>query len=257
MLNNTIEFACHPEYIKREKDVYPIPASFNIPEWFKKLKHKATQRTVKGCLPFLDTLTAGYILKLPQDLHLRSNFKMERINEKGEKEIIQNAYGQRAALSHSVPTNEININLRGEESQERSQLEGSPLLEKNNNMPKVMKIVNPWHIKTPPGYSCLFVSPLNNDKNDKFHIIAGIVDTDTYGLEINFPYIVNGDKYKTLNEIIHKGTPYVQVIPFKRENWKMKIKSRNIKEKFWTDFLLNTRFLHNYKLKYWNKKTWK
>jgi hypothetical protein len=55
------------------------------------------------------------------------------------------------------------------------------------------KIINPWKIKTPKGYSCLFVSPLNNS-DDRFSIISGIVDTDTFPNEINFPIIINGDK---------------------------------------------------------------
>jgi hypothetical protein len=101
------------------------------------------------------------------------------------------------------------------------QLEGSPYVEKNKNLP-FYKIINPWIIKTPPGYSCLFVPPLNNT-DDRFSIIPAIVDTDTFPNEINFPIVINGDKYPTLDTVLKKGTPYVQVIPFKRDKWKMKL----------------------------------
>ncbi len=92
----------------------------------------------------------------------------------------------------------------------------------------LLKILNPWFIKTPPGYSCLFVPPLNNC-DDRFDIIPGIVDTDDWDLEINFPFVLNGDKYETLETVIKRGTPYVQVIPFKRDSWEMKIKTTRYK----------------------------
>jgi hypothetical protein len=66
--------------------------------------------------------------------------------------------------------------------------------------------------------------------DDRFSIMPGIVDTDTFPNEINFPIVINGDKYPVLETIIEKGTPYVQIIPFKRDSWKMKFKSRTQKE---------------------------
>lgn len=60
--------------------------------------------------------------------------------------------------------------------------------------------------------------------------MSGIVDTDSYDQRVNFPYIVNGDKYPYIDELIKAGTPYVQVIPFKRQNWSMKVKSMNDEE---------------------------
>ena len=134
------------------------------------------------------------------------------------------------------------------------QISGSSLLEKNKFLP-VNKFYNPWIIKTPPGYSCLFVSPLNN-ADDRFSIISAIVDTDTYTQYINFPFIVNGDKYPELDTIVKKGTPYVQVIPFKRDNWRMKVKKITEKMKdesrFFQDLIINV-----YKNKFWSKKSWK
>ena len=63
------------------------------------------------------------------------------------------------------------------------------VVEKNKNLP-FHKILNPWIITTPPGYSTLFVPPLNNS-DDRFSIIAGIVDTDTFKNEINFPIVIH------------------------------------------------------------------
>ena len=35
------------------------------------------KKTIKGCMPFLDSLTAGYLLKTPQDIVLHFNIKKE------------------------------------------------------------------------------------------------------------------------------------------------------------------------------------
>ena len=150
----------------------------------------------------------------------------------------------------------ININYQGKgEFHDVGQLEGSPLVEKNKNL-AFHKILNPWIIKTPPGYSTLFVPPLNNS-DDRFSIIAGIVDTDTFKNQINFPIVINGDKYEILDTILERGTPYVQCIPFKRDAWKMKIKTIEDKEYMENRFFMVKHIVHNYKKIFWKKKSWK
>ena len=77
-----------------------------------------------------------------------------------------------------------------------------------------------------------------NNHDDRFSIIPGIVDTDTYNIEINFPFVVNGDKYPSLRSLIKRGTPIVQVIPFKREQWRMKMESIDQEERLKDNFYL-------------------
>lgn len=107
-------------------------------------------------------------------------------------------------------------------------------------------------IKTPPGYSCLFVSPLNN-KDDRFEIISGIVDTDTYENFINFPIVINGDKYPNLETTIERGTPYVQIIPFKRDDWKMEIGSKRVNVAL-TSLTILRKIWNNYKTFFGKRK---
>ena len=50
---------------------------------------------------------------------------------------------------------------------------------------------------------------------------------------------------------IARGTPYVQIIPFKRDDWKMKVTPKETEKvlgKIW-----NLSFLNNYKNKIFNK----
>ena len=251
MFNKDIEFSAHEDYFVLKED-YPTPIKLNIPEWFKKLEHSVLDKTVKGCMPFLDSLTSGYLLKIPQDFHVRHNVDIK--NEKGEekKDSFQ-TFGLHEA-SQLLYAKSINLNS-GLNTHPTKQVEGSYFIEKNKNLP-FYKILNPWKIKTPKGYSCLFVPPLNNS-DDRFSIIPGIVDTDSFPIEINFPIIINGDKYPILETTIKKGTPYVQIIPFKRDNWKMSIKPKKQKEIQNSKLFYGLRVLNVYKDKYWNKKLFK
>ena len=253
MFERVIEFIAPKNYVDLKQD-YPKPIKLNIPEWYKKLNYTTDLKTVKGCMPFLDALTFGYVLSMPQDMSILHN--LDNTNEEGEK--IKDCF-------HKFPIDApramfgVNLNDSSEGSHayhHPNQLGGKeggcPILDKNKNLP-VHKIFNPWIIKTPPGYSCLFTSPLNNN-DDRFNIISGIVDTDTFDREINFPIIINGDKYPVLDTILKKGTPYVQIIPFKRDNWKMKISSGSSESFKFKHLLFDFRFLHNYKSDFWKKK---
>ena len=205
MLESRISFSTE-KIFEEATDTHPMPAKMNIPQWYKKLSHNAHKKTVKGCMPFLDAISAGYILRLSGQL----------------------------------------------------QVEGSPLLEKNMDF-HIHKILNPWYIKTPPGYSCLFVPPLNNN-DDRFDIISGIVDTDTFPARINFPFVVNGYKYPKLDTVLKRGTPYAQVIPFKRQGWKMKLSFLETKDApqrhLQNLYKIHSKLVHVYKSFWWNKKTW-
>ena len=251
MFDKEIEFSAHEDYFALKED-YPTPIKLNIPEWYKKLDHTTLIKTIKGCMPFLDTLTSGYLLKIPQDFYVRHN--VDNKNENGDK--IKDSFQTFALHDMSQILHAKSINLNSSiDIHPIKQLEGSPFIDKNKNLP-LYKIINPWKIKTPKGYSCLFVSPLNNT-DDRFSIVSGIVDTDIFPREINFPIVINGDKYPVLETLIKKGTPYVQIIPFKRDNWKMIVKSEKQKEIQKYKFFYGLRLLNTYKDINWNKKSWK
>ena len=246
MFENIIEFYTQEDYFNLKED-HPIPAKINIPEWFKELNHDIGNMTVKGCMPFLDAITTGYILKIPQDFEIKHNIE----NEKGEKIAFQ-----RPATTNDNSSMFFNLNInRNLQIHDINQLGKCPYHERNKNLP-YHKILNPWKIKTPPGYSCLFL-PLLNNEDDRFFPLAGVVDTDTFPNEINFPIVINGYKYPVLETVLKKGTPYVQVIPFKREKWKMKLKKTTTKDITRNKMNYALKLIHNYKNRFWNKKSWK
>ena len=248
MFEKEIYFSAHEHYFELKED-YPTPIKVNIPEWYKKLEHTLQKKTIKGCMPFLDTLTTGYLLKMPQDFFIKHNIE----NDKGQKD----SYHRFPTYEFAdfIVAKQMNLNTSPEEVHPSFQLEGSPLIEKNKNLP-FYKIINPWKITTPKGYSCLFVPPLNNS-DDRFSIIPGIVDTDQYGTPVNFPIVINGDKYPFLETTIKKGTPYVQVIPFKRDNWKMIVKSIDQNQMQQNRIRQALTVLKHYNEGVWVKKSWK
>jgi len=220
---------------------HPVPASKFIPEWFKKLNPDTgdpnEESTIKRCIPFLDSLTSGYIIPLWHDIHFKTY-----VDEKNGP-VIQYNWPQKLTDTNPVS----NHNAR--------QIEGSELSQTTfGQFP--LKFNNPWHIKTPPGYSCLFVQPLNHE-NDNFKLISAIVDTDTFTNKINFPFVWLKNDF---NDVLPKGMPLVQVIPFKREEWKSIVKvssQKNEKEFGSVNSKLKSVFKQGYKSFFWHKKSFK
>ena len=240
MLEKNIKFKAPKQYLDL-KQQFPEPIKLNIPEWYKKLKHNYHDLTIKGCMPFLDSLTTGYLLRLPQDFYLDHNYK--------------DGDNYTSTLMPSlVDNNNCNLNTKDANTiHSPKQFDKSPMAKKNNHFP-AFKIMNPWTIVTPDNYSCLFLPPMNNT-DDRFSIIPAIVNTDTYNQPINFPIIVNGDKYPVQQTTLKKGTPYVQVIPYKRQSWKMNIEEQTDLRKEGFDYALT--LLNKYKSKFWKKVTWR
>lgn len=244
MSSKKIKFTAPKKYLQL-KENYPKPIKFNIPDWYKKLEHKPNFQTIKGCMPFMESMTSGYVLELPQDLFIKHN-------------VIEN--GKRItmllpSLRHDAGVNLNSTKNQGGTTHSHHQLGKSPLNEKNLNY-DFYKILNPWKIETPKGYSCLFIPPLNNN-DDRFSIIPAIVQTDKYDMEINFPFVINGDKYSVLETTLKKGTPYVQIIPFKREDWNMTIGTNNEEKNKLINLKYDLNVVHNYRKRYWSKINFK
>jgi hypothetical protein len=184
-----IHFLCQPEDL--EVIAPPVPAKSVLPEWYRKLpvvdsKHQSTTDsglTIKRCMPFLDAMISGWILPLAATIRLE-------IKEDGRSVEAGWEFDRVMVSNHGV-----------------HQVAGNP---KEPGPP--CKFHNYWSIRTPPGWSCLFVPPLNRPAQP-FECVAGIVDTDTYTAHIHFPFFATAPDG---TYVIEKGTPLVQVIPFHR-----------------------------------------
>lgn len=185
-----IEFRCAPEDLGVIAE--PVPAKGALPDWLKRLPavDKAALSTtdngltIKRCMPFLDALSTGWLLPLGATVRLEVKDGGRTVNAGWELD--------RVMVSSHTPY----------------QVAGNP---REPRPP--CKFHNYWTIRTPPGWSCLLLPPLNRP-SPVFECLAGVVDTDRYPALIHLPFFATApDGIYTLA----KGTPLVQVIPFRRE----------------------------------------
>lgn len=191
----------------------PYPANKYIPDSYKQqpsIIHDTDQdiRTIKLCQPFIDGMTNGYVIPFPEDLTIKVLGKYDAEGEDKGK----------AWFSKHGP------------------LQYGKMWFKDR---LVIKITSPWIIKTPPGYSCYFSHP--NGYNIKpFYAIPSVIDTDSYEINPAFPMIYMDIKVGC-DIHIKKGTPMIQVHPFKRENWQATFSEEDTGEylqrqqEFWRD----------------------
>jgi hypothetical protein len=111
---------------------------------------------------------------------------------------------------------------------------------------------NYWRITTPAGYSCLFRQP--SWRFDlPFYTASGIVDTDRHPVAVNFPFFfLNG-----WHGIIEAGTPIVQVIPFKRDDWESEVVGEDNYEGQKEFRRTTNKLMHRYKDNWRSIKSWK
>lgn len=175
----------------------PIPAKDVLPDWYKRQhsvlsegmnEYGRIDETIKRCMPVLDAMTAGYILHTQTDIQFGWN-------EDGGRHSRWSVEDFKAIESHS-----------------RAQISELYIPDEFDEEP--LKLLNPWLIKTPPGYSCLFITPMWRT-DLPYWVCPGLVDTDQYPQPINFPFLLRRD----FAGILPNGTPFVQIIPFKRDEW--------------------------------------
>jgi hypothetical protein len=188
-----------------------VPASKTLPDWYKKasiLKEgdpPFAAQHIKSCLPFFDAMTQGYIVPLWSDVHVRTDID----GETGQLGPIFTWKDENTVIEAHVPT----------------QTEGMPVMEGTKATGgRAFKFANPWLIETPKGYSTLFVAPLNNC-NPNFQMISAIVATDSYMNQILFPFIWTGPE--DYEGVITRGTPLIQLIPFKRDDFQHELRTFN------------------------------
>jgi hypothetical protein len=183
----------------------PVPASKIIPDWYKNLEsymsgekrpdgNGSTTATAKRCMPIFDAISSGYIISTYTDLWIS-----QKPDENGKNQPYYEWANFGVISFH--PKQQLPEHPSGE---------GHEI--------SYPKWNNAWSIKTPPGYSCLFISPLHRET--PIIVLPGVVDTDTYSAPVNFPFVLRDPK---MDGLIPAGTPIMQVIPFKREEWQMEL----------------------------------
>lgn len=219
----------------------PVPASTMLPDWYKKTplrtgghKHDgiadtgaSSNFTIKGCVPFLDAMTSGYMYVTPCDVEVSIKDQEYFLSWLVEYDVASTHSSDQAGLA--------------------------PRASKQDTFP--FKWHTPWIIKTPPGYSTMFVHPINR-YDLPFRSFGGVVETDTYQVATQFPFQITKEVEKE-PYIIPAGTPIIQAIPFKRENWVGSEIPEDRKLEITSFNELRSKIVRSYKDKFWVRKTYK
>ena len=218
----------------------PYPATQAIPDWWKAMtpytktednpkgsklivRNRISNASPKKCVPMLDAITSGYIIPLWSDVQVA--------NEGGNK-LLTWRVSQPVFLEHGEQARDVETPVGYNE--------------------QVFKFLNKWRIITPKGYSCLITQPFGY-RQTGVQAIPAVIDTDKSSLEILPPVWFTED----FEGILEKGTPIIQVIPFKRSNWEAEYSYlKNGEYQKIEDANFNGNIINHYLKKVWSKKTY-
>lgn len=191
---NIIKFSCNDQSVINNYP--PLPASKVIPEWYKDIPPLLDKvpgyllhdeiGSIKKCLPVLDYLTSGYVI--------RNTYQTKLIQSQDNQFSGFKSYSAKSDHIGGSPHHQCPITF-------------------NNKKHHYVKIHQPWLVKTPPGYSSLVFQP-HYFFNKDYEILPAIVDTDKHPEAIALVAVLHTDSVT-----IDPGDPLVVVFPFKRENW--------------------------------------
>lgn len=259
----------------------PIEAKKAIPKWYRKLKSHTSKTnivdgTAKRCIPILDAFSQGYVIPLWTDMLVQVGKAYTLYDS--DKQVIADVFhtGDASALIGETvsdvdgnpkvasvqPKGDLQIRVhcpieKFAEGQETisghawEQVSDLCDLKKFDFGKTLLKFTNPWSISTPTGWSCYFKNPAN-DWSNEIHLLEGVVDTDTFGLPVNFPFVWTGGD--TGEFLIPKGTPLVQVIPFKRTEVVKQIEVRDEEAYNAMQNRITTKLFDRYKQLFWHKR---
>lgn len=187
-MNNTIKFL--PKY---KNLISPIAAKNMLPDWYKNQEgyNHFGHPTIKRCMPIFDAMSSGYILRSP------ANITVDSTNPAGLIVTADNNFGGELISQHDI-----------------HQYDKYPTPSGSHR--HLLRIHPMWAVKTPEGYSSLFINPIHG-ASQNINAVAGMIDTDRFPSDGHLSFFVSDNTVFN----IEAGTPLVQVIPILRNSWEM------------------------------------
>lgn len=200
-MTNKIKFVSNRPWLKKDSISKPTAAIKEIPDWFRKADRFAVNPitkdywqgpdggkvpTWKACPAIFDILGTGYVLKTPCEVrfYLKNNKMCVEIKEDMYKDF----------CSPRDPMPQF-VHPKGYHKEHFAWYPD-------------------WAIELPEGYSALYTTPFNRF-DLPFLMTTGIVDNDKINLPGTMPFFI----IRGFEGVLPAGTPYAQIIPFKREDW--------------------------------------
>lgn len=212
----------------------PKPARFYAPQWFTEMpafvdnkfaveNDGNTNATAKLCVPLSDAFSMGYIQETWCDFYINidSNGNFTGYHHSSQPNMVH----------HRRPVSSFGDHFHNVELLWQLQ----------------------WTPQLPDGYSMLYTHPLNRPELP-FFSFSGIVDSDKFKYEkdANHPFLLK----KGFGGIIPKGTPIVQMIPFKRDEWEANFLHHDERKQLQAE-LPRQKYWGGYKKLFWTKKSFK
>lgn len=187
---NSINDSSNPSSVKKD-----------VPDWFVDSSRfwfsgEQSSLSFKACPALIDAFLTGYFLKTPCDI------EFVRINDRLEVKL--------------PPEYKVFC-------EPRPDMQGFPVphgYDKNH-----FHWYPNWMPGLEDGYSALYVSPLNRF-DLPFITVSGIIDSDKMNTPGLMPFFIK----EGFEGVIKKGTPFVQIIPYKREEWFSDLKLYSLNE---------------------------
>ncbi len=210
------------EYYKAPKEVCPFPKEGTTDDYGK-------IPTWKACPAIMDGFSTGYVLKTPCDI----------------------TFFKTSTGSIDVKIDDVRHKDFCTRRLAMPQFEHPEGFYKDH-----FAWYSEWGIELPEGYSALFMTPMNRF-DLPFMNTTGIVDSDKVHLLGTFPFFIAKDWEGT----VPAGTPYLQVLPFKRENWNHQLEFLDQKE-IYDKMIENMKFYRQpdggiYKNHVWTRREYK
>ena len=200
-MKQLIQFIKNRPWLTSESDSVPKPTIQTIPNWYRKADRFAVKPdgeywqdpmvggkipTWKACPAIFDIMGTGYVYRTPCDIEFYEEngiIKVKVLDDRN-KDFIQ----VRPPMPQFIPPmgyHEFHFAWWSD-----------------------------WAVKVPDGYSVLYTQPFNRFELP-FLTTSGIIDNDQVNLPGTMPFFV----VKGFVGVVPAGTPYAQMLPFKREDW--------------------------------------
>lgn len=206
-------------------EITPKRLSKMKPEWWSSMPAiNDSKKDVRHCPSFMDVFSNLYVVPMWTDLKIK----------------ILDGH-----IRYEVPNNRFVVQLHHD-----YQFKDTISNVSDKNIKGIIKLINPWHIKTPQGFS-IFQLPNMYEVNDDYHVVGGIIDTDNYHIN-NVQLYIKSNKEEF---IIKRGTPLYYIFPFKRNRFNLNIREMTHDDYIDTEksfSIFSTKFLKGYS----NNRKW-
>jgi hypothetical protein len=178
----------------------PIDNALGWPDWFHNLK--AEDGSLKRCQGTQDFLSLGLTFRLPAEAQIRRSIDGGGWDARWST-VEQGAKNpnEKLPVDHLYEMSSFAFSQTGSVPA----TEGRAVKEGN-----WIKIVNPWQLKTAPGWSCMILPVLWEQSRD-WSVMPGVVHTDFYH-HMNWVLNIYGES----DFSIPYGHPIAHIIPFPR-----------------------------------------